>query len=77
MVWTVDMDDFNNLCCKGSYPMLNTLHKELRGTGNTVHKFRNDCTKPEFPTTPAPPIRTTTYDSGKTAYKLCHFTILC
>ena len=41
-VFTVDMDDFNNECCDGAYPLLNTLSKHLRGIGG----LSKNCQKP-------------------------------
>ena len=30
-VWTLDLDDFNNLCCQGPNPLLNAASEVLRG----------------------------------------------
>ena len=61
-VFTMDMDDFNNDCCRGAYPLLNTLSKTLRKIGNRVQQ--NNCKKPAPVTTPKPAEITTGYDDG-------------
>ena len=61
-VFTMDMDDFNNDCCRGTYPLLNTLSKTLRKIGNRVQQ--NNCKKPAPVTTPKPAEITTGYDDG-------------
>ena len=30
-IWTLDLDDFNNLCCQGANPLLNAASQVLRG----------------------------------------------
>ena len=60
-VWTLDLDDFNNICCLGASPLLNMLSESLRGVGST----RGGCGKPATPVTPPPNrVETTTYDDG-------------
>ena len=60
-MWTLDLDDFNNLCCLGPYPLLNTISERLRGVGGV----RSGCGRPAPPVTPAPnKPETTTYDDG-------------
>ena len=60
-VWTLDLDDFNNICCLGVSPLLNTLSESLRGIGST----RGGCGRPQAPVTPPPnKIESTTYDDG-------------
>ena len=60
-VWTLDLDDFNNLCCLGASPLLNILSESLRGVGST----RGGCGRPDAPVTPPPNrLETTTYDDG-------------
>ncbi|XP_056636318.1 probable chitinase 10 [Diorhabda sublineata] len=62
VAWTIDLDDFNNRCCEGSFPLLKTLS---RGLGLISDEpVRTDCTKPVPPSTPAPPETTTGVDSG-------------
>ena len=60
-VWTLDLDDFNNICCLGPSPLLNILSETLRGVGST----QGGCGRPNPPVTPPPnKIETTTYDDG-------------
>ena len=60
-MWTLDLDDFNNLCCQGQYPLLNTISEKLRGVGGA----ERGCGRPAPPVTPAPSRpETTTYDDG-------------
>jgi chitinase len=63
-VWTMDMDDFNNECCHGENPLLNTLSIALRGVGQVTE---GNCVQPVPVTTPAPPESTTGFlDNGLT-----------
>ncbi|KAG8229921.1 hypothetical protein J437_LFUL009655 [Ladona fulva] len=70
MVWTVDLDDFQNRCCGGAYPLLTTVNGVLGRLGedweqrNTIASQGNDCTKPPAPITPTPPTLTTGVDTG-------------
>jgi len=48
-VWTIDLDDFNNLCCKGSLPLLRTIAREILGI---PYEPKNDCSVPITPPTP-------------------------
>ncbi|XP_071446319.1 probable chitinase 10 [Hetaerina americana] len=70
MVWTVDLDDFQNRCCGGAYPLLTTVNGVLGRLGedweerNTIASQGNDCTKPPAPVTPTPPTLTTGVDTG-------------
>nr|WNT43924.1 chitinase 2 [Monochamus alternatus] len=62
VAWTIDLDDFNNRCCEGTFPLLRSLNYEL---GLITDKpTKGDCTKPPAPSTPAPPETTTGVDSG-------------
>lgn len=62
VAWTIDLDDFNNRCCGGAFPLLTSLN---RGLGLIPDKpMREDCTKPPQPVTPSPPQTTTGIDSG-------------
>ena len=61
-VWTLDLDDFNNLCCGGASPLLSTVSRALRGVG----EVGGGCGRPPPPATPPPRPSTTTerYDDG-------------
>ncbi|KRT79630.1 Carbohydrate-binding protein, partial [Oryctes borbonicus] len=61
VAWTIDLDDFNNLCCDGTFPLLKAINRGLgRITGSQV----SDCSKPPEPVTPIAPTLTTGVDSG-------------
>ena len=62
-LWTIDYDDFNNLCCRGPNPLLNTLSEALRGVKSS--KQISGCQRPRPPATPPPKkVETTTiFDS--------------
>ncbi|KAL3269272.1 hypothetical protein HHI36_008350 [Cryptolaemus montrouzieri] len=62
VAWTIDLDDFSNKCCEGTFPLLRALNKELGLIPDKV--TQEDCTQPSPPSTPAPPITTTGIDSG-------------
>jgi chitinase len=64
MAWTVDLDDFNNLCCREPFPLLRTINRIL-GSVPEQEPTRADCTKPPAPITPQPPTLTTGIDTGK------------
>lgn len=62
VAWTIDLDDFTNQCCEGTFPLLRSLSSEL---GLIAEKpTKGDCTKPPAPSTPAPPQTTTGVDTG-------------
>ncbi|XP_026687735.1 probable chitinase 10 [Diaphorina citri] len=42
MVWSIDLDDFQNLCSCGPYPLLSAVNYELRNT--TLNYEPKDCT---------------------------------
>ncbi|XP_025423968.1 probable chitinase 10 isoform X2 [Sipha flava] len=58
MVWTIDLDDFNNMCCKGSYPLLTKVNEVFKRI--PIKSSNSVCNKPNYPTTPAFQIPTTT-----------------
>ncbi|KAG5889208.1 hypothetical protein JTB14_033286 [Gonioctena quinquepunctata] len=62
VAWTIDLDDFNNRCCEGTYPLLRSLGRELGLIPD--RPAQSDCTKPPEPSTPAPPQTTTGINSG-------------
>ena len=55
-LYFMDNDDFNNECCHGRYPLLNSIGNILRGVGKLTE---GNCKKPPSFTTPAPPEVTT------------------
>ena len=60
-VWTLDLDDFNNLCCDGASPLLHKISEKLRGT----ERLSRGCGRPAPPVTPPPrQTESTTYDDG-------------
>ena len=60
-VWTLDLDDFNNLCCDGASPLLHKISEKLRGT----ERLSRGCGRPSPPVTPPPrQTESTTYDDG-------------
>ena len=61
-IWTLDFDDFNNLCCNGPSPILNAVSRVLRGQTNNVASL-NNCQRPPTVVTPAPP-EFDTWDDG-------------
>lgn len=62
VAWTIDLDDFSNRCCGGSFPLLRSLNRGLGLIPDTPSK--EDCTKPPEPVTPTPPQTTTGVDTG-------------
>lgn len=61
MAWTIDLDDFQNQCCEGQYPLLLAVNKAL---GRDVKGLTSGCTKPKPPVTPAPPSTTLDPEAG-------------
>ncbi|ENN70443.1 hypothetical protein YQE_12947, partial [Dendroctonus ponderosae] len=70
VAWTIDLDDFNNRCCTGSFPLLHSLNEALGRISSTP--VQGDCTKPPTPSTPAPPETTTGVDSGSATSEHSH-----
>ena len=68
---TLDLDDFNNLCCGGSHPLVKAVSQVLLGTSPEPA----GCGRPLAPVTPAPrpPSNTDPWDDGSnrktTTYK--------
>lgn len=61
--WTVDLDDFKNVCCQGQYPLLKAINRALgRIKGSET---MNDCTKPVEPVTPVAPVMTPPPEGGE------------
>ncbi|KAL1492113.1 hypothetical protein ABEB36_012603 [Hypothenemus hampei] len=70
VAWTIDLDDFNNRCCQGSFPLLHSLNEAL-GRISSIPPH-GDCTKPPAPSTPPPPETTTGIDSGASSSEHNH-----
>ncbi|KAL0132938.1 hypothetical protein PUN28_000582 [Cardiocondyla obscurior] len=60
-MWTVDLDDFQNLCCLQSYPLLKTINRAL---GRLSTPISEGCQRPPQPVTPQPPTLTTHSDAA-------------
>ena len=54
MVYSVDMDDFGNLCCSEPFPLLRSVARTL-GLRTDARPTSDDCTSPSKPVTPPPP----------------------
>jgi chitinase len=39
MIWAIDLDDFNGICCKIKSPLLKTINRELRGYSFDLNIF--------------------------------------
>ena len=61
-VSTLDLDDFNNLCCEGSHPLLSSISNVLLDTPAATP----GCGRPSAPVTPAPKPQASTepWDDG-------------
>ncbi|CAH0555523.1 unnamed protein product [Brassicogethes aeneus] len=70
VAWTIDLDDFSNRCCEGTFPLLRGLNEALGRVSHVPH--HGDCTKPPEPSTPAPPQTTTGVDSGASSSEHHH-----
>ncbi|KAL6266443.1 hypothetical protein P5V15_003293 [Pogonomyrmex californicus] len=60
-MWTVDLDDFQNLCCLESYPLLKTINRAL---GRLSASVSEGCQRPSQPVTPQAPTLTTHSDAN-------------
>lgn len=65
MVWTIDLDDFNNICCRGSYPLLTKVNEVFKRI--SIKSISFACNKPDYPTTPLYQMPTTT-EEGQGLY---------
>ncbi|CAH1396474.1 unnamed protein product [Nezara viridula] len=70
MAWTIDLDDFQNLCCDGQFPLLSAINKAL---GRDIKgPLASGCTRPKPPVTPAPPTTTLDPEAGITTTEHQH-----
>ncbi|XP_029168632.1 probable chitinase 10 [Nylanderia fulva] len=60
MMWTVDLDDFQNRCCSESYPLLKAINRALGRLSTSVSE---NCQRPPQPVTPQAPTLTTHSDA--------------
>ncbi|XP_050423223.1 probable chitinase 10 [Adelges cooleyi] len=58
MVWTIDLDDFSNRCCRGAYPLLTKVNEVFQRI--SIKPSYSGCKKPDYPITPNVPLPTTT-----------------
>ncbi|XP_018313223.1 probable chitinase 3 [Mycetomoellerius zeteki] len=59
-MWTIDLDDFQNVCCSESFPLLKTINRAL---GRSLAPISEDCQRPPQPVTPQAPTLTTHSDA--------------
>lgn len=76
MVWTIDLDDFNNVCCRGSYPLLTKVNEAfkripMKSSSSSSSSSNSMCDKPNYPTTPAVQIPTTTDEGAEQGLCVC------
>lgn len=64
MVFSIDMDDFNNLCCRESFPLTKAIARVLGIRDDQQPQVGGSCQRPSPPVTPPPLAITTGYDSG-------------
>lgn len=63
MVFSVDMDDFNNECCFEAFPLIKAVARVL-GVRDDVRPASGNCERPAPAVTPPPIPITTGFDSG-------------
>lgn len=61
MAWTLDLDDFSNVCCSGTFPLLRAINQAL---GRENVSPVSGCAKPPTPATPPTVDMTMTPDTG-------------
>lgn len=54
--WTVDLDDFSNLCCSEPFPLLHAINRGLKRIDS--RQPIGSCRKPPAPVTPVAPVMT-------------------
>lgn len=62
--WTIDLDDFHNLCCSESYPLLKAINRGLGRLQSEPPKQTKNCARPPPVNTPVPPQMTTINSDG-------------
>jgi chitinase len=56
-IWTLDFDDFNNLCCHGPSPILTAVSQAVRGqTNKHIGRKTSRCITSPAVVTPKPPV---------------------
>ena len=63
MIWSIDMDDFNNVCCQEPFPLLRTVARTL-GLRNDAAPSSGSCKQPLPPVTTSTEKSTTDYNFG-------------
>ena len=61
MVFSIDMDDFNNECCYEDFPLVKAIARVL-DVRSDASPFGNRCFRPPRPVTPPPPLLVTQFD---------------
>lgn len=61
--WTVDLDDFNNLCCFEAFPLLHSINRAFHRI-SSARPTAGNCRRPPQPSTPTPPVTTTVGENG-------------
>ena len=64
MIFSIDMDDFNNACCTESFPLTKAIARVLGVRSDRQPASGSDCQRPPPPVTPPPLAITTGFDSG-------------
>lgn len=61
--WTLDLDDFNNVCCDESFPLLKSINRVFNRI-SPARPASGNCEKPAQPVTPIAPVTTTLGPEG-------------
>lgn len=64
MIFSIDMDDFNNVCCLEPFPLTKAIARVLGLRTDSQPQPGRNCQRPGPPVTPPPLAITTGYDSG-------------
>ncbi len=65
MIFSIDMDDFRNICCTESFALTKAIARVLGVRNDKQPRPGIDCQRPLPPVTPPPLAITTGFDSGK------------